>query len=78
MKKAIAAVIALVAVHELLARALDRVDWIERLLAPGPDVLVAIPFALVLYALRLALVFVVPAAFATIALRALVRRSEPS
>ena len=58
MRAALAFLLALLAVHEILSRALDRVDLVERLLAPGPDALVALPFALLLYAVRLVLVFV--------------------
>lgn len=53
---------ALAIAHGLLARWLDDAELIERLLAPGPDALVALPAALVLYALRLALMFVGPGA----------------
>ena len=51
---------AMVGAHELLARALDAAELIERLLALGPDALLAIPAAVLLYALRLALMFAGP------------------
>lgn len=72
MKGGILALVALASlgiVHELLARALDAHDLIERLLSPGNGALVAIPTALVLYALRLFLVFAGPG----IALAAMIR-----
>ncbi len=56
----LAALAVMAVVHELLAWALDSADLIERLLAPGPEALIAIPAALLLYALRLGLLFVGP------------------
>ena len=56
-----AAVLALVAVHEVLARGLDRADFIARLLAPaGAGVVLSLLAALALYGLRIVLVFVIP------------------
>jgi hypothetical protein len=50
-----------VALHEGLARGLARAGLIERLLAPsGAWALAALVAAVALYALRLALLFVVP------------------
>lgn len=57
--------------HELLVRGLDRLDLIERLLSPGLDALVALPFALALYAIRLVLLFIAPSAVAIAAIREL-------
>ena len=56
-----AAVLVLVVLHGALARGLDRVDVIARLLAPaGAGVVLSLIAALVLYGLRLVLVFFVP------------------
>jgi hypothetical protein len=56
-----AVVLVLVALHEVLARGLDRADLIARLLAPaGAGVVLSLLAALVLYGLRIALVFFVP------------------
>ena len=53
----------MLALHELLARLLDHVGLIERLLSPTPglDTVLALLAAAVLYALRLGLYFVCPA-----------------
>lgn len=56
----LAVLAALAIAHELLARALDGAGLIERLLSPGPETLIAIPAALLLYALRLGSIFVGP------------------
>ena len=59
---------------------LDGAELIERLLAPGPGALIAIPAALVFYVLRLGLVFLGPgialASVVLIAVAAWSRRSE--
>ncbi|WP_053237125.1 hypothetical protein [Sandaracinus amylolyticus] len=60
MKRVLVAVVVLAIAHEVLAIALDRADLIERLLSPSVDALIAIPFALALYAMRLVLFFVAP------------------
>ena len=60
MKKAIAFLLILLVTHEVLARALDHAELVERLLAPGPDALVALPFAALLYVVRFTLNFVAP------------------
>jgi len=78
LRRALIATLVLLLAHELLARALDRLDLIERLLSPGLDALIALPFALVLYAIRLALVFVAPAVVAIAAIRALPIRTGSS
>ncbi len=56
-----AAALASVVLHEALARGLDRVDIIARLLAPaGSGVVLSLLAALALYGLRFVLVFLVP------------------
>jgi hypothetical protein len=73
---------ALALAHELLAAALDRAELVELLLSPSLDALVALPLALLLYALRLGLLFLGPGiallALAAIARRAVVRDAPPS
>jgi hypothetical protein len=71
LRRTLVAVLALVLAHELLAKGLDRLELIERLLSPGWDALIALPLALVLYAIRLALLFVAPLVIALLAIRAL-------
>lgn len=52
---------AAIVLHELLARGLDRAGLIERLLSPsGAGAVAALVAAVVLYALRLGLLFVAP------------------
>lgn len=59
-KRVAASVLALLAYHALVL-ALDRIGLIERLLSPsGAGVVLALVAALVMYALRLALIFVAP------------------
>ncbi len=54
-------IIAAIVLHEALARGLDRAGLIERLLSPsGAGAAVALVAAVVMYALRLGLLFVVP------------------
>ncbi len=60
MRRILVALFVLALVHELLARWLDGAELIERLLAPGPGAVIAIPAALVFYVLRLGLVFLGP------------------
>lgn len=59
--RAWAAVVAAIALHEVLARALDHVGLVERLLSPsGAGLALPLVAALVMYGLRLALLFVAP------------------
>ncbi|UJR86441.1 Hypothetical protein I5071_85360 [Sandaracinus amylolyticus] len=79
MKRVLVGIALLAITHEALAIALDRADLIERLLSPSADALIAIPFALALYAIRLLLLFVAPG-LVVIALtaRAWSTRSRPA
>lgn len=62
-KKRVAAWLVALLAYQALVLVLDRIGLIERLLSPsGAGVAVALVAALVMYALRLALIFVAPGA----------------